>query len=70
MNEWNDLLKGMDKKTLENNMDKATAFSKTPQGKALIDKLKGASPTDADALIKLIKENPDLIQSVESFFKK
>ena len=70
MNQWNDLLKGMDKKKLEKDMDKATAFAKTPQGKALIDKLKDASPTDTDALIKLIKENPDLIQSVESFFKK
>jgi len=70
VSDFSDILKGVDPKKLEKGMEQAAVFAKTAQGKALIEKLKGNMPKDKDALMQMLEQNPDLIQSVESFFKK
>ena len=69
MHNMDELLKGMDAKTLEKNMQKANDFAKTKEGKAVIEKLKKSMPEDKDGLIKMLSQNPDMIKSIENFFK-
>ncbi len=69
MHNMEELLKGIDEKTLEKNMQKANEFTKTKEGKAVIEKLKNSMPDDKDALIKMLTQNPDMIKSIENFFK-
>ncbi|MBE7062797.1 MAG: hypothetical protein IJN25_04065 [Clostridia bacterium] len=69
MDELKNMLKDVDKKTLEKGMAQATAFAKTAEGKAMIDKLKNNMPADRNALMKMLSENPDIIKTMESFFK-
>ena len=80
MKNLNDLLKNIDPKTLEQGRRTAEAFSKTAEGKALLDKfsnttfnaenLKNISGKDADAILSFIKENPDIKNKIEAIVKK
>lgn len=70
MKEFENILKKMDSKYLESNLKSANAFSKTEEGKKLIESLKENKPDDIASLMKLIKNNPDVLKSIEQFFKK
>ncbi len=70
MNGFENLLKDVDPKTMEKGVERATAFAKTAEGKAMIEKLKENMPADKDALMKMLAQNPELMKSVEKFFKK
>ncbi len=65
-----EMLRNVDPKTLEKGMEQASAFAKTPEGKAMMDKLKENMPADKDGLMKLLEENPSFLQSLGAFFKK
>lgn len=62
-----DMLNGVDQKTLENGMRSAKQFANTPEGKAMIQKFKGQMPTDKDSLMKLLSDNPEFIKHIEKF---
>jgi hypothetical protein len=77
----NDLLKKLDPKMIEEGKKKAEELSKSPEGKALIEKLsdngqlslsnlKNFSESDAEPILKFMSQNPDLAKKLESFFKK
>lgn len=70
MKEFENILKKMDSKDLESNLKNANAFAKTEEGKKLIESLKESKPDDIASLMKLIKNNPDVLKSIEQFFKK
>ncbi len=69
MDRISDMLKGVDAKTIEKSMEKAKAIANTKEGKAFIQKYQEAKPTDKDELVKIVKENPELIKLIENFFK-
>lgn len=69
MNDFENMLKDVDKKTLEKGMAQAAAFAKTTEGKAMLDKLKDSKPADKDSLMKMLSQNPEIIKTLEAFFK-
>ncbi len=70
MQDFKDILKGMDPKMLEAGMKQATEFAKTAEGQKMIEQFKGKLPSDKDALLKMLSQNPDILKSVESFMKR
>ncbi len=70
MKGFEDMLRGVDPKTLEKGMEQASAFAKTAEGKAMLEKLKSSMPSDKDSLMKMLEQNPDFLQSLGAFFKK
>lgn len=69
MDRISDMLKGLDAKTIEKSMEKAKAIANTKEGKAFIQQYQGVTPTDKDELLKIVKENPELVKAIENFFK-
>ncbi len=70
MQDFNAFLKGMDSKTLEEGMKKASAFAKTAEGQKMIASFKGNMPADKESLIKTLAANPEILKTVESFLKQ
>ena len=70
MKEFENILKGMDPKDMEKNLKNANVFAKTEEGKKLIETFKNNKPDDIASLMKIIKNNPDILKSIEQFFNK
>ncbi len=70
MPDFNEMLKKVDPKILEKGIEKANAFAKTAEGKAVIEDLKKNKPDDTEGLLKILNQNPDIMHTIESFFKK
>ena len=69
MQDFKDVLKGMDPKMLEAGMKKAAEFAKTAEGQKMIAQFKDNTPADKDALLKMLSQNPELLKSVENLMK-
>jgi len=62
-----DMLKGLDAKSLEMGMKSAKQFAATAEGKAMINKFKNKLPNDKEKLMQTLSENPEIIKSIEKF---
>ena len=81
MKDINNMLKGMDPKTLEEGKKRAEEFAKTQEGKKLLDSLgltgkfsadslKKVSDSDFASIQKFISSNPSLAKKIENILKK
>jgi len=69
MNNINEMLKNVDKKTLEKGMQQANAFMNTKEGKLMMNKIKNEMSEDKQEIMNIISKNPDIVQTIEKFFK-
>ena len=69
MENFSDMLRGVDKKTLQESIKQAQAFTETAEGRKLVDTFKKDMPKDKDALMKMVAQNPEMIKMLESFLK-
>ena len=70
MKDFENILKDMSAKDIEKNLKSANMFAKTEEGKKIIETFKTKRPDDITSLMKMIKDNPDIIKSIEEFFNK
>lgn len=69
MIDFTEMLRGIDKNTLQEGVQRAEAFAKTAEGKAMMAKLGKSAPSDKDALMDMLKKNPDIMKTIENFLK-
>ncbi len=69
MDNFADMLRGIDKETLQNGMQQAVAFSETAEGREMVEKIKKNPPTDKDSLMKMLAQNPNMLQWLKAFLK-
>ncbi len=69
MSDFAELLKGVDKKTLEKGMQQANEFINTKEGKMMMEKIKNEMSGDKQEIMSVLSKNPDIVHAIEKFFK-
>lgn len=69
MQNLNDFIKNMDPKTLQQGIERASQFAKTPEGKTFVENIKKENPKDKDEIMKMMMKNPEIMKAIEKFLK-
>jgi len=71
-NDFQNFIKGLDPKTLAEGIKKAQEFSKTAEGRKMVENIKSGQNikgVNRDDLIKAFKENPELLNKINDMLR-